>query len=459
METKAFLRWKAVAVAALINDRDAAIAEAQRLRGDDADTGERVHYAEQWAQAIIANEGRLPHQAHALHLVAVPLSSQIKPQELMRILDRPIRMITAQCSDLESLRFAALLARTSSMAMSKLDSYTEAFYGINRAYALLKKARENPAATRDLVFLEAMQQVYLQESGQLARNAEAALLEWNPSVFARQVAHPEDIHRPERRLTNQTRKSLRVLAWGSTVAAFNAMRLVGTIGRIRQEQPQESLYTPTWLMTTENMAMRALLLYTTIVALDGDGAAVEPALSMIPAMYRTTITAVGAVPSTNHIMDLVRVSLHYSFLAEGRTPCRDVARSRVKPLASIPEFLRRDTGRLDLDACSASLLDNNHTANILDTIAYSGIYDLLQARSGTTSRDKTYEPWVRQHRALRLHRTNGENLQLRVAKSAANQFLDINAEAVGKKLSSSSDRHKELLPGHSTTRVVGPRDR
>ncbi|WKG13550.1 hypothetical protein QX204_34255 (plasmid) [Nocardia sp. PE-7] len=443
-------------MATSIDDRDAAIAEALRLRGNTADTEERVRHAKQWAKAIVSNEGRLPHQAHALHLVAVPLSSQIPSRELAQILDRPIQVITAHCSDLESLRFAALLARTSSMAMSKLDSYTDAFYRINRAYALLKKASQNPAAVGDLVFLEAMQQVYLQESGQLARNAEAALVEWRPSVFARQAANPEDIHRPAHSLTSQTRRSIRVLAWGSTLSAFNAMRLVVSIGQIRQEQPQESLYAPTWMMTTENMAMRALLLYTTMAALEGDSSSVAPCLTMIPFMYRSAITAASAVPTTNHIMDLVRVSLHYSFLAEGRTPCRDVTRSKVKPLPSIPEFLRSDTGMLDLDACSTSLLRNNHNAGILDTLAYSGVYDLFQAWSGTTSLDKTFEPWVRQHRARRLHDTNGENLRIRLATPAANRSLDINAEAVSQKLRSGSDRNRELLPGHSTARIVRP---
>ncbi|MGW5230380.1 hypothetical protein ACWEP5_36295 [Nocardia niigatensis] len=409
----------------MIKDPDEAIAEATRLRGATITAEERLELAQWLSNTIVDTVASRSEYAHALHLVTVPLSGQIEPQTLVSLLDKPIKILYTERSDLASLRFAALLARTDSMAMSKLDNYRAAFTRINRAYTILRKAHEIEEAQADLVFLEAMQQIYLQESGQLARNAEAALVEWDHRILTQQIHAPDEPHPPKRRLDPKTRAAVGTLAWGSTMAAFDASRLVDWIQKALKHHDGETLYTPTWVVTTENMAMRALLLYATTVALQDRNNNATPWTSMIPSMYRKAVATPGAQLTKNHVMDLIRIGLHYSFLEQGYAPYRDVRKSKQQPAATIPSFLRDDTGKLDTYACSTSLLENNHNAGILDTLAHERVYSRFQSLS-----KGQFEPWVCVHRGMRVGRIGKPHEQLRLAKPIVHLELTDNAAAV-----------------------------
>jgi hypothetical protein len=411
----------------MLRDRDEIVAEATRLRGTTITAEERLEMAQWLVTQIINPETSRWEHAHALHLVSVPLAGQIDPRILVGLLDKPIQFLYTERSDLDSLRFAALLARTDSMAMSKLNLYGQAFYRIKRAYQILNKAHAIKGATTDLILLEAIQQVYLQESGQLARNAEAALTEWDTRILTKQADHPQEPHPPAHKLPDSTQRSIRILAWGSAMAGFDAARLVTSIGKIREREERESLYTPTWIVTAEIMTMRALLLYATMAGLGRRKyAAVEPWTSMIPAMYRVALTTPGAKLGTSHVMDLIRIGLHYSFLEKGQTPFREVLKAKVQPSPTIPDFMCSSFQYLDLHACSQTLLENNHSAGILDTLAHQHVYDRLQSLS-----DSRYEQWVCSHRTLRMNRPrNGIFDQLKVAKPFIQLDLDNNAAAV-----------------------------
>jgi hypothetical protein len=201
--------------------------QAYAYRGAYYPVEERLGMAEQLADRLARDESASWHDAMSLHLIAFTLSAQIPPKQLIALLDPPVTALSRRAiGEPEMLRFAALLVRTVSMAANKADEYVAAFYAINRAHQLIKLTYQ-PGGNRDRRTMEALQQVFLQESGQLARNAEVGLLELDRT--RRLQLHSDHGDRPARRLSRGLLSRIRLLARASVITSAAASRIMADL--------------------------------------------------------------------------------------------------------------------------------------------------------------------------------------------------------------------------------------
>ncbi|MGB8994639.1 MAG: hypothetical protein WCC65_04940 [Pseudonocardiaceae bacterium] len=405
-------RIRAVPVRLEEDPRDL-VHQAYAHRGVDYRVEQRLGMAEQLADRLARDESASWQVAMSLHLIAFNLSAQIPPRQLIALLDLPVTTLSRRAiAEPEMLRFAALLARTVSMAANKADEYIAAFYTINRAHQLIGFAFQS-GARRDRRTMEALQQVYLQESGQLARNAEVGLLELDRG--RRLALHSDHGDRPARRLDRGLLRRIRVLARASVITSAAASRIMADL-RTDQDRElpvvgsaeDEHLAVANWSVTANIMFMRALLLLaTTDFAAGKDG---TRRVDMIPYLYWQTVTTRGATFQTSHSMDLTRVALHYSFLADGRTPYRRVKGASLAN--AVPEYLTDTRLMLDTVRCSQELIGAGHDAGILDNVAFKTVHNVLQRCSS-----RHYETWLQGHRTDRVTATGDVDAQLRLASA------------------------------------------
>jgi len=394
----------------LAEDRRDLIQQAYDHRGADHGVEERLGMAVQLARRLARDDSAGWDVAMSLHLLAFTLSGQIPPKRLIALLDPPVTALSRRAvREPEMLRFAALLVRTVSMAANKADDYVAAFYSINRAHRLLGPAEVG----RDRMTMEALQQIYLQESGQLARNAEVGLLELDRTRRIRLHDHGD---RPRRRLNPGVLHQIRVLARASVSAGANASRIMAQLRTDHQGLPAEAsadddhLAVATWSVTANIMFMRALLLLATADFAAGKNG--ERRVDTIPYLYWQTVMTENVKFQTSHSMDLTRVALHYSFLVGGKTPYRRAKVKGRKLADAVPEYLTDTNPMLDITRCSYELIKANHDAGILDNIAFSEVHNILQKHSS-----QHYEPWLQRHRTDRTGRTGDVDVQLRLASA------------------------------------------
>jgi hypothetical protein len=169
----------------------------------------------------------------------------------------------------------------------------------------------------------------------------------------------------------------------------------------------EHLAVANWSVTANIMFMRALLLATADFAAGKDGVR---RVDMIPYLYWQTVTTRGATFQTSHSMDLTRVALHYSFLADGRTPYRKVRGATLAD--AVPEYLTDPQPRLDMLRCSRELIAAGRDAGILDNVAFKTVHNMLQCHSS-----RNYERWLQCHRTDRVTATGDVDIQLRLASA------------------------------------------
>lgn len=399
---------------------------------------ERLGMAEQLAGRLAQDDSASWHVAMSLHLIAFNLSAQIPPRQLIALLDPPVTTLSRRATkEPEILRFAALLVRTVSMAANKADEYVTAFYSINRAHQLIRFAYR-PGASRDSRTMEALQQVFLQESGQLARNAEVGLLELDRS--RRLQLHSDHGDRPTRRLDRGLLRRIRVLARASVITSAAASRIMADL-RANQDRElpaegsaeDEHLAVANWSVTANIMFMRALLLLATADFAAGKNGVRR--VDMIPYLYWQTVTTRGATFQTSHSMDLTRVALHYSFLADGRTPYRKVKGATLA--SAVPEYLTDTQPMLDMARCSQELIGAGHDAGILDNVAFKTVHNVLQRCSS-----QYYETWLQGHRTDRVTATGDVDVQLRLASAGPElDALDYTSRMVER-----SRRYAEAMP-------------
>ncbi|OUS97283.1 hypothetical protein CA951_02750 [Rhodococcus sp. NCIMB 12038] len=298
-------------------------------------------------------------------------------------------------------RYCGLIERTVSMAASKLDRYTGAFSYINRAHAALRDApQDRQALTKE----EALQQLYLQECGQLARNVEAALVE-------------QDVERrillragtpPTRSLQQGSDlQSIRIVARASAEAGTRACRLLDKIAAeaglpVLPDPEERRLATSSWFLTSNIMFVRALLLAATVEL--SAGMVDSDYLRSVPDLYARIVErpypsqpGSSASPSRNHLLDLTRIALHWSFLNQGTHPY--IKRSITLGLRKgIPAHLTDSVaGVLDAAACSQYLTQYGHDAGILDNLAHAETYLLFTNHGGTGPH--SYQRWLADSRA------------------------------------------------------------
>lgn len=408
----------------LEGDRRDLVQQAYDYRGAKHGVEERLGMAAQLARQLAQDDSAGWHVAMSLHLLAFTLSGQIPPRQLIALLDPPVTTLSKRADrEPEMLRFAALLVRTVSMAANKADDYVAAFYSINRAHRLLGLAEVGG----DRMTMEALQQIYLQESGQLARNAEVGLLELDRT---RRIELHNHGDLPRRRLNEGVLHQIRVLARASVSAGAHASRIVARLGTDQQGLPatvsadNDHLAVASWAVTANIMFMRALLLLATADFAAGKNGTRR--VEMVPCLYWETVTVENATFQTSHNMDLTRVALHYSFLADGRTPYRKVKVKGRKLANTVPDYLTDTHLMLDKTRCSFELIKAGHNAGILDNIAFSEVHKILQKHSS-----QHYEPWLRRHRIHRTDRTGDVDVQLRLASAGPElDALDYTARMV-----------------------------
>ncbi|MGH3942748.1 MAG: hypothetical protein ACRDTG_29825 [Pseudonocardiaceae bacterium] len=422
----------------LERDPQCLIQQAYLYRGTKYSVEERLGMAEQLADRLARDESASWHDAMSLHLIAFTLSAQIPPKQLIAMLDPPVTTLSKRAvREPEMLRFAALLVRTVSMAANKADEYVAAFYSINRAHQLIRLAYR-PGASHDGLTLEALQQVFLQESGQLARNAEVGLLELDRTT--RLQLHSDHGDQPTRRLSRKLLSQIRVLARASVITSAAASRIMVDLRTDQDRQlpangsaEDEHLAVASWSVTANIMFMRSLLLLATADFAAGKNGTRR--VDMIPGLYWETVTTKGATFQASHSMDLTRVALHYSFLADGRTPYRKVKGAKLA--SAVPGYLT-DTGPLlDMTRCSRELLQSGHNAGILDNIAFTSIHNVLQRYSSLH-----YEPWLQRHRTDRIARTGDVDVQLRLASAGP----ELDALDYTSRMVESTRRYAEATP-------------
>lgn len=408
----------------LEGDRRDLVQQAYDYRGADHGVEERLGMAAQLARQLAEDDSAGWHVAMSLHLLAFTLSGQIPPRQLIVLLNPPVTTLSRRAvREPEMLRFAALLVRTVSMAANKADDYVAAFYSINRAHRLLGLAEVGG----DRMTMEALQQIYLQESGQLARNAEVGLLELDR---ARRITLHKHGDQPKRRLNERVLHQIRVLARASVSAGANASRIVARLRTDQQGLPatvsadNDHLAVASWAVTANIMFMRALLLLATADFATGKNGARR--VEMVPYLYWQTVTTEDAIFQTSHSMDLTRVALHYSFLADGMTPYRKVNVKGKKLANAVPGYLADTHPMLDKARCSSELIKAGHNAGILDNIAFSKVHEILQKYSS-----QHYEPWLQRHRSDRIAQTGDVDVQLRLASAGPElDALDYTARMV-----------------------------
>lgn len=405
----------------------------------EGDVDDRLSMAQQLADKLARDDSASWHVAMSLHLLAFTLSGQIRPRRLIALLDPPITTLSKRAvHEREMIRFAALLVRTVSMAANKADDYVNAFHSINQAHRLVGLAGKL-GGPRDRLTMEALQQVCLQESGQLARNAEVGLLELDRT--RRLQLHSDHGDQPARRLNPGLLSRIRLLARASVMASATASRIMADLRSDQERVPpadasaeDEHLAVANWSVTANIMFMRALLLLATVDFAAGKGGDGERKVEMIPGLYWQTVTTKNATFQTSHSMDLTRVALHYSFLADGQTPYRQVKGTKLAK--AVPDYLTNPR-EIDITRCSDELISAGHDAGILDNIAYKSVHRVLQRHS-----PRHYERWLQSHRTDRVTVTGDVDVQLRLATVGP----DLDALDYTSRMVERTRRYTELTP-------------
>jgi transposase-like protein len=381
-------------------------------------------------------QDRLP-QAEALHLVAFTLSGELPASELIAILaPAVIAMRSYVVDDPELLSYCGLITRTISMASSKLDRYDRAFDAIVMAleYAYSSQTIDDFTVLRGL---EAKQQVYLQESGQYARNVEAALIEQDPG---RRTVLLEGIP-PQRWLGTRRLHAMRQLAFASAECGRRAVGLMNVIAHERglpavPDLQNRQLSTQGWFATAAIMFMRAILLHATLELCENPRAAGRW-VDRVPTLFEEVLKP-GPALLEWHQMGLVQVALHYSFLRWGQHPdpigvWNGRQRLRRK---DIPDCLRPTrSGQLDVKACSTTLIKTGWNANFLDNVGYYEPYQVLVEHGG--GGQLGFADWVVHHNAELAKRYGALDdsdeaieQQLRLAKLPTVRALQYTSQAV-----------------------------
>lgn len=337
-------------------------------------------------------------EAEALHIVSIPLSSEIPPAELTAmLLPCSVRLEQLRHTDPQLGRYSGLIERTVSMAASKLDLYTYAFDRINRAHHALHDApQDRESMTRE----EVLQQLYLQECGQLARNVEAALIEQDP-VLREQLRAGQPPAKSLWSVSNP--RALRVVARAGAESGYRACRLLDSIAAEAglpsvPNAEERRLATSGWFLTSNIMYLRALLLAATVEL--GARHTDTTYLRDVPGLYTRIVEAplasahlgTSTTPAKSHLLDLTRIALHWSFLNNGAHPYVPSGLARgLRP--GIPNHLIKSVdGRLDTTACSQFLAQHSHDAGILDILAHIETYSLFGERGGGGSH--SYYQWL-----------------------------------------------------------------
>ncbi|MGH3768654.1 MAG: hypothetical protein ACRDS0_22340 [Pseudonocardiaceae bacterium] len=138
---------------------------------------------------------------------------------------------------------------------------------------------------------------------------------------------------------------------------------------------------------------------------------------------------------TSHRMDLTRVALHYSFLADGQTPYRQVKGTKLAK--AVPDYLTGTQERLDIARCSRELINAGHDAGILDNVAYASVHGVLEGHSSGR-----YERWLQHHRADRVSVTGDVDVQLRLASVGP----DLDALDYTSRMVERARRYAEIRP-------------
>ncbi|WP_280487736.1 hypothetical protein [Nocardia farcinica] len=388
------------------------------------------------------------YEAEALHIVSVPLSSEISPAELIALLiPCTARLKELRRQNPELGRYCGLIERTVSMAASKLDRYTAAFDRINRAHLALSDApQDRQAMTRE----EALQQLYLQECGQLVRNVEAALIEQDPILRAQLRAGQP----PTKTLRQGSDlRTLRIVARAGAEAGARACRLLDTIaaeaGLPSHPNPEERrLATASWYLTANIMYIRSLLLAATVELSAGN--AYSQYLRDVPDLYARIIEVPpaqhlgsSAAPLKSHVLDLTRIALHWSFLNQGSHPYLPKGLSfGIRPGVP-PHLIHAVDGHLDAAACSAFLGEHSHDAGILDILAHVETYRLFNDRGGTGAHG--YFRWLENKRPR--HASATDDVQADHDTSRKTQRPTYGLLARSARMILRSGRYRDVLQG------------
>lgn len=384
------------------------------------------------------------HRAEALHVVSVPMMTDLSPPEFFNLFAPAIAALLDQrANHPELLRYCALLLRSVSISASKLDRYTVAFGYMNRAHAHLAAAVED---FETMTVAEARQQTYLQECGQLSRNVEATLIEQDEQILKRNLQGAL----PMRQLDPfDELEPLRVTARASAEAGRRGTYLIDAI-KSRSGLPTEPdpegrrLATNSWFLTAKIMYMRSLLMAGLVEMCAG----ADPVryFAPVPDLWAQVIEADplrrADEPSLSpaHQMDMTRNGLIWAFLHNGDHPYRPNRLAILKK--DVPKHLHIPKGgRLDTIASATALEARNHNAGILDNLAHVDTYRLLADRSGGAP--DGFHAWTeRRRRRLATTVDDPEASGLRRASSPTLRYLKQSASMVR-----SSHRFDNVLVG------------
>ncbi|MBT9299004.1 hypothetical protein KKP62_28950 [Rhodococcus sp. GOMB7] len=383
-------------------------------------------------------------EAEALHIVSVPLASEIPPAELSALLvPCAVRLNELRRQNPELGRYCGLIERTVSMSASKLDRYTGAFAYINRAHIAMHDAPHN---SRNLTKEEALQQLYLQECGQLARNVEAALVEQDAERRALlRAGNP-----PTRSLrAGADLRAIRIVARASAEAGARACRLLDKIatevGLPAVPDPEERrLATASWFLTSNIMYMRSLLLAATVE--QSAGSFHSTYLQNVPDLFARVVEVpvsshmgANAAPSKSHLLDLTRIALHWSFLNHGAHPYIQRPLSLGIRRGVPPHLIAGVDGNLDAAVCSAYLTSHGHDAGILDILAHSETYLLFTHQGGIGA--QSFQQWLIDRRANRIvAQDDPDTDEIRKTQRPTHQLMVRSAKMVIQ-----SGRYREVL--------------
>lgn len=407
----------------------------------------RERFARRLANTIVLKDGvssqATVFEAEALHIVSTTLAGELPPRDLIELLRMPVAQLRDRRRDAPELgHYCGLLVRTVSMAASKLDNYTEAFHHTNRAHRAYSLAEGWVSKTRRSIRDEAMQQVYLQECGQLIRSVEAGLVESDREARARQLGGEP----PETALDIELElKPMRIIARAGAEAGRQACVILDKIKRertleMKPDPEQRKLAVSSWVLTADIMYMRALLLASLVeLCVPNRDPDVEPPfLDEVARMY-SRITEVSLAErnhptlSVAHRMDLTRNVLLWSFMTNTRHPYVKSHDKLTRVRDKLPAyFVEPRGGRLDTDACSKALADHNHNAGILDNLGRSNPYWRLVSLSGPQR--SSYGSWLAGRHEYRKSRIDAdpdlEVLDVRAANATTRKRIKRTANMV-----------------------------
>ncbi|WP_206492478.1 hypothetical protein [Rhodococcus sp. KRD162] len=380
------------------------------------------------------------HEAEALHLVSVPLAGEVPPLELVQLLAPPIeRLKDMRRENQELWRYSGLLIRTVSMAASKLDRYTAAYHFINQAHGALATSTEDQD---NMTKAEAIQQLLLQECGQLTRNVEAGLVEHDK--VRRKVNW--DGNPPERSLQiEEELVPMRVLARAAAESGrqgcLRIERIIERCGLPDEPDPEDRrLAASSWFLTSNIMYLRSLMSAATVelLARNQDSTYSTEAQRVYASIIEWTRTPL----QQSHKLDLTRAALHWAFLNDGNHPY--LQRPLLVPIRKdVPRYLAFSVdGKLDVDKCSAELFAHDHNAGVLDNIAHAQTYQILSERGGVGRLG--YLSWLDRRRRMVKSQVTDDDIeeQVRSSKTTTTVMLSNAARMVVR-----SGRYRYVLQG------------